>query len=151
MKVKLKDIIEEIQIQSKEYRSYLNLKTGEIVYVSQKALLIAEDGEEYDYFSQLDDWAIARDIVVRFKKYRALPTGPEIKEYAMRKSFSNSLFDDQKKEVLLKSILWKGAPRQFNYYINRFSLTEQWCEYLDRNYKQIAIEFCERNHIKYIE
>ncbi|WP_277874644.1 hypothetical protein [Mesobacillus harenae] len=43
MQVKLEDILEGMEMQSEESHSYLNLETGEILYVSREALLIAED------------------------------------------------------------------------------------------------------------
>ena len=40
MQVKLEHIIEGMEMQSEENYSYLNLETGEIVYVSREALNI---------------------------------------------------------------------------------------------------------------
>ena len=47
MKVKLKDIMEELEIQFEESRSFLNIKTGEIVLVTSEDLRAAEDEEPF--------------------------------------------------------------------------------------------------------
>jgi hypothetical protein len=43
IQVKLKDIIEEMEIQFEESRSLLNITTGEIVLVTSEDLRAAED------------------------------------------------------------------------------------------------------------
>ena len=52
MRVKLEDIVEGMEMQSDDNRSFLNLDTGEIVHVSHEALLIAEDSEDYEHLSE---------------------------------------------------------------------------------------------------
>ena len=42
MKVKLKDIMEELEIQFEESRSFLHIKTGEIVLVTSEDLRAAD-------------------------------------------------------------------------------------------------------------
>ena len=74
MKVKLKDIIEELEIQFEESRSFLNIKTGEIVLVTSEDLSAAEDEEPFDH---LVDWKqenreIAIDVVENFENYKEL-------------------------------------------------------------------------------
>lgn len=53
--LKLKDIVDEMEMQMDEYRKYLNKETGEIVTVSTEDLSFAEESEE-DYFSKYPDW-----------------------------------------------------------------------------------------------
>ncbi len=96
MRVKLEDIVEGMEMQSDDNRSFLNLDTGEIVHISQEALLIAEDSEDYEHLSewQQDEVKIALDIVESFGKYAALlislvlyrEKNQEIKKVAVRHS-----------------------------------------------------------------
>lgn len=53
VQVKLKDIIEELEIQFEESQSFLNIKTGEIIFVTSNDLRVAEDDEPFDH---LPDW-----------------------------------------------------------------------------------------------
>lgn len=130
MKVKLENIIEGIEMQSDENRSYLNLDTGEIVHVSQKALLIAEDGEEYEHLSEWerDEVKLALDIVDNFEKFAAFPSQYDINEYDMMESFCFRVTDINMRDSLLKSIRGNGAFRRFKENIDRLRITEKWYE-----------------------
>ena len=50
--VKLKVIVDEMEMQIDEYRKYLNKETGVIVTVSTEELSITEESEENDDFSK---------------------------------------------------------------------------------------------------
>ncbi|NMD72893.1 hypothetical protein HHO41_22005 [Bacillus sp. DNRA2] len=153
MKVKLKDIIEGIEMQSEELRSFFNLKTGEVVYVPLEALSMAEEGEEVENLSdwQQDDVETAIDIIENFDAYVSLPTSFEINEYKMIEGFCFSLSDNNKRDMLLNSIKGKGAFRRFRDNVNRLGIERQWYEYRDNCYKEIARELCESNNIGYID
>lgn len=150
MQVKLENIIEGMEMQSEENRSYINLKTGEIVYVSREALLIAEDEEEYEHLSkwQQEEVEIAIEIVEGFNKFASLPSSFNINEYDMMEDFCYSLSDYKKRDLLLDA---KGAFRRFKDNVNRLGISDQWYDYRDEKYKEIAIEFCKSKNIDYIE
>ncbi|MDQ0257040.1 hypothetical protein J2S74_004485 [Evansella vedderi] len=153
MKVKLENILEGMELQSEENNAYLNLETGEIVYVSREALLMAEDGEEYEHLPdwQQDEVQVAYDIVENFDKYDSLPTSFDIHEYDMMERFCYSLSDHQKQDILLQAIRGKGAFRRFKDNVTRLGIVEQWYDYRDLCYKEIAKEFCQNNNIDYVE
>ncbi|MFB6467874.1 UPF0158 family protein [Cytobacillus sp. Hz8] len=153
MQVKLEHIIEGMELQSEENHPYLNLKTGEIVYVSLEALLIAKDGEKYEHLPewQQKEVKLALKIVETFNEYASLPSSYDINEYDMKEDFCFSLSDIKKKERLLNSIRGKGAFRRFKDNVNRFGIYNQWYDYRVKNYKEKAIEFCESRNNDYIE
>ena len=85
VQVKLKDIIEEMEIQFDESQSFLNINTGEIFFVTSNDLRAAEDDEP---FNHLPDWQqenlrIANDVVENFENYIELPTKYDVNEYEM--------------------------------------------------------------------
>lgn len=151
MKVKLEQIIEGMEMQSEEHRSYLNRETGEVVYVSQEALRIAEDDEDDEHLPewQQEEIETAIDIVETFGKYEPLPSSFDINEYEMIEAFSFSVSDDKKREILLNSIRGKGAFRRFKDNVERLGIVHEWYDYRDQCYKDIAIEFCESRNIDY--
>ncbi|MDT8861811.1 UPF0158 family protein [Alkalihalobacillus sp. MEB130] len=153
MLVKLEDILEGMEMQSEESHAYLNLETGEVVYVSREALLIAEDGEEYDHLPvwQQEEAQQAYEIVESFGKYVTLPTSFDIHEYDMLERFCYSLSDEKKQDLLLHAIRGKGAFRRFKDTLHRLGMIQQWYEYRDERYKELAREFCQSNKIDYIE
>jgi hypothetical protein len=153
IQVKLKDIIEEMEMQIEESLSLLNMKTGEIVLVTSEDLRAAEDEKPFEH---LPEWEqenrkIAIDVVENFENYIELPTKYEVNEYEIMENFCLTLSDQQKQESLLRAIKGKGAFRRFKDKIIDFEMEEQWYTYRDESFKQIAIEWCQENKINFIE
>ncbi|WP_045521193.1 UPF0158 family protein [Neobacillus niacini] len=153
IQVKLKDIIEEMEIQIEESRSLLNIKTGEIVLVTSEDLRAVEDEKPFDH---LPEWEqenrnIAIDEVENFENYIELPTKYEVNEYEIMENFCLTLSDQRKQESLLRAIKGKGAFRRFKDKIIHFDMEDQWYSYRDERFKQIAIEWCQENKINFIE
>ncbi|MED1471681.1 UPF0158 family protein [Bacillus salipaludis] len=153
IQVKLKDIIEEMEIQFEESRSLLNIKTGEFVLVTSEDLRAAEDEKTFEH---LPEWEqenrmIAIDVVENFENYLELPTKYEVNEYEIMENFCLTVSDQRKQEFLLRAIKGKGAFRRFKDKIIDFEIEDQWYSYRDECFKQIAIEWCKENKINFIE
>ncbi|NHM31989.1 UPF0158 family protein [Neobacillus terrae] len=153
IQVKLKDIIEEMEIQFEESRSLLNIKTGEIVLVTSEDLRAAEDEKPFDH---LPEWEqenrkTAIDVVENFENYIDLPTKYEVNEYEVMENFCFTVCDQRKQESLLRAIKGKGAFRRFKDKIIDFEMEDQWYSYRDECFKLIAIEWCQENKINFIE
>ncbi|WP_047984089.1 UPF0158 family protein [Ornithinibacillus californiensis] len=153
IQVKLKDIIEEMEMPIEESLSLLNMKTGDLVLVTSEDLRAAEDEKSFEH---LPEWEqenrkIAIDVVENFENYIELPTKYEVNEYEIMENFCSTLSDQQKQESLLRAIKGKGAFRRFKDKIIDFEMEEQWYIYRDESFKQIAIEWCQENKINFIE
>ncbi|WHY58326.1 UPF0158 family protein [Peribacillus simplex] len=153
VQVKLKDIIEELEIQFEESQSFLNIKTGEIIFVTSNDLRAAEDDEPFDH---LPDWQQenlrgANDVVENFENYIELPTKYDVNEYEMMEDFCLTVSDLRKQNTLLLEIKGKGAFRRFKDKIIVFEIEDQWYLYRDERFKQIAKEWCQDNNVNYIE
>jgi hypothetical protein len=153
IKVKLKDIIEEMEIQFEELRSLLNIKTGEIVIVSSEELRAVEDEKPFDH---LPEWEkenrmMAIDVVENFENYIELPTKYDVYEYEIMEDFCLKVSDQRKQDSLLRVIRGKGAFRRFKDKIIDFEIEKQWYSYRAECFKRIAIEWCQDNNINYIE
>jgi len=153
IQIKLKDIIEEMEIQFEESRSLLNITTGEIVLVTSEDLRTVEDEKPFDH---LPEWEqenrmIAMDVVENFENYIELPTKYEVNEYEIMENFCLTVIDQRKRESLLRAIRGKGAFRRFKDEIIDFEMEEQWYSYREECFKQVAIEWCQEYKINYIE
>lgn len=153
IQVKLKDIIEEMEIQFEESRSLLNIKTGKIVLVTSEDLRAAEDEKPFDH---LPEWVqenrmIAIDVVENFENYLELPTKYEVNEYEIMENFCLTVSEQCKQESLLRAIKGKGAFRRFKDKIIDFEIEDRWYSYRDECFKQIAIKWCKENKINFIE
>lgn len=153
MQVKLHDILDGMEMQSEEIIAYLNLETGEIVFVSDELLMMAEDREEFDHLPdwEQDEMKLAIDIEENFEKYAQLPTSYDINDYDIMESFCYNVSDDNKRDTLLSVIKGKGAFGRFRDNVERFELIDEWYTYQEEKYKEIAVEFCEKHYVKYTE
>ncbi len=153
--VKLKDIVDEMEMQMDEYRKYLNKITGEIVNVSTEELSIAEESEEDDDFSEYPDWQqdsikSALDIIVNWENYIELPDKLEMNEYDIMEEFCGSIKNDRVSNALYSAIQGRGAFRRFKDTIARFGVEDDWYKFREEALRQIAIEWCEENEIMYV-
>jgi hypothetical protein len=153
IQVKLKYIIEEIEIQFEESRSLLNITTGEIVLVSSDDLRAAEDEKPFDHLSEWEqeNRINAMDVVENFENYIELPTKYEVNEYEIIEDFCLTVSNQRKQEPLLRAIRGKGAFRRFKDKIIDLEMEDEWYSYREERFKQIAIEWCQDNEINFIE
>ena len=91
---------------------------------------------------------IAEDILNTFD-YIKLPEDNEIDDYAIMKNFCKSLENEEIKDKLLATIKGKEAFRRFKDNIHEFGIEDKWYRYKEKDYREIAINWCERNNIKY--
>jgi len=151
--VKLQAIIDGTEMQFDNFRTFLNIKTSEIISVSLEDLIAAEDGESFD---DLLDWQqeermAAIDIVEHYGQYVKLPSKYDANDYDIMEDFCLSITDPQKRNRLLRAIQGKGAFRRFKNTIMDFGLAEQWYSYRSERYKEIAIDWCRDHDINFIE
>jgi len=150
-RVKLSDIIEGLEFQSDESSSFLNKKTGEVVLMTDYAMRAAEDNEPLE---DVPDWerdlvAIAREILAESGQYISLPTKFDIDEYSIMESFCISLDRQEIGDILYDLISGSGAFRRFKNAIYKYGVEEEWFKYRDNAIKEIAIEWCRENNIKF--
>lgn len=151
--VKLKDIVEEMDMQFEESQAFLNKSTGQVVVVISEELSIAEEEESFEDFPdwQQEALEIAQDVIENFENYIELPTKYDINEYNIMEDFCFTLPDQRVQSSLLNSINGKGAFRRFKDLVINLNIEDTWYSYRDERLKQIAIDWCQSNNITYIE
>ncbi|MFD4704076.1 UPF0158 family protein [Gottfriedia sp. NPDC058432] len=152
-KVKIKDIIEEMEMQFEGYRSFVKIRTGEVFSVSEDDLIDAEDEKTMDDLQdwQIENLEIANEIVENYEDYKELPSRYEIDEFKMVKDFCLNVKDVKIQKILLITIEGKGAFRRFKDAVIEFNIEMDWYSYRDRRYKDLAIAWCQNNDIEYID
>lgn len=151
--VNLQDIIGGMEMQFDESRNLLNLKTGEVITVSDEGLRMAEDDEPFD---DLPEWQqenikTAIDVFENYEHYEEIPSKYDINEYEMMEDFSYELKNERHKETLLDAIRGRGAFRRFKDKVNFFGIEQVWYTYRDQKYKEKAIEWCKDLGLEYKE
>jgi Uncharacterised protein family (UPF0158) len=63
--------------------------------------------------------------------------------------FSNTVVDDQVKELLLRQIRGRGAFRRFKDELDRSGLLDRWYEFKRNALREQAIEWCTENDIPF--
>ncbi len=134
MKVKLSDIIDAIEMANQYSESFLDRKTGEIVWISEMAMTSDEQEEAYE---QLDEHGFYR-----------LPSTFDIREYDMMEEFIYSL-PEPLQNKLEQVIRGKGAFRRFKNTIRYLGIEDEWYQYQAAEYRRKAIEWCEENELEY--
>ncbi len=107
--------------------TYLNLKTGEVISVSDEDIQTAEEDEPIDH---LPDWQqenikTAIDVLENFENYEELPTKFDINEYEMMEDFCYALKNERQSETLLDAIRGRGAFRRFKDQVHFFEIEEE--------------------------
>lgn len=151
-KVNLEEVIEALEIKTRESNYFYYKKTGEIFYITDDELREAEDEPNIDNFPewQQDNIRTAVDILST-SDYIKLPNEQDIDDYRIMKDFCNSIEDEKQNNVLCDAISGSRPFRRFKEKIYQFDLADDWYDYQDKIYKEIAIEWCRENNIEYEE
>ena len=137
MKAKLSEILMGLEFRNSENAAFLNIKTGEVVLVSDPDIT-GDDGHDIEYYDASED-------------YISLPDDFDINEYRMMQKFIRGITDDNIARTLSISIDGNGAFRRFKEHLYHLGIQDEWFAYRDNEYKQIAIDWCKENNINYIE
>ncbi len=149
---KLKEIIGGMDDQNDELYFYLNKKTGEVVMVSSEEMRAAEDEEPIEDYPKWQQEIIKIAIeIVNTDDYIELPDRYEIHEYEMMENFCLSIEDNKIRGSLFDAIRGKGAFRRFKDKAYKYDILENYHEFKNLALKEIAIEWCNENNIKYID
>ena len=84
-----------------------------------------------------------------FEKSYILPTQYEINEYQIMVDFINTINNLEIKNNLQRLIQRKGAFRRFKDYCLETNIIHDWYDFKGQKYKEIAINWCEQNELKY--
>lgn len=131
--IKLSDIIDELDVMSLEVQSYLSLKTGKIVTISN---YIGSEEDEADIEENSDNFIL-------------LPTQYDINEYSIMEDFIDEIDNNEIKGELYDAIRGKGAFRRFKDTVRYLNIESKWYEFKANALKKLAIKWCEDNNISY--
>ena len=84
-----------------------------------------------------------------FEESIILPTQYEINEYQMMEDFIETIDNTEIKNNLQRLIHGKGAFRRFKDYCVEMGIIQDWYDFRDKKYKEIAIDWCKQNELEY--
>lgn len=128
MQVKLDDVIESLDFTSIDMNYYYNPKTEEIIMRA-------------DFLDDIDEDLLEECI--------PLPSQYDINEYDMMVDFADEIEDVKIHNQLYISLNGSGAFRRFKDTCINFEIIDDWYKYREKRLKEIAVEWCNENNIKY--
>jgi hypothetical protein len=132
VKVRLKDVADEMEMISADAYNFLNLETGEFIYYH-------EDFSDDDM--DLEDFEA--------EMYVSLPSQFDIHEYEIMEAFVEKLENIQKQNALYQALSERGAFRRFKDMLYETGLEEKWYKYKRQVFLEIARKWCVDNEIPY--
>ncbi len=150
MKAKLRDLIDGIDFQSDESTSYFNIRTGEVVTLSEEDMGYADD----DYpLEDAPEWMsdvaeLAKDVL-ESGDYIELPSQWDVHEYRIMEDFCLTQTSGDTQSQLLRAIKGRGAFRRFKDTAFDTGVIDEWYAYKDKRFEEIAIDWCKEHNIDY--
>ena len=131
--VSLEKIIEGLEMVDNIVDCYYNPEKDEI--------LLSNIGEYEELTEDEIDELFGKSII--------LPTQYEINEYQIMVDFIDTIDNEKLKTELQRLIQGKGAFRRFKDYCFESNIIQDWYNYKEQKYKEIAIEWSKKNELEY--
>jgi hypothetical protein len=152
LKVDLEDVLEALELRTRESNYFYYKKTGVVFMITDDELRAAEEDPDLDEFPEWQQENIKAAVdIISTDDYIELPDDYEIDDYSIMEDFCYSIEDEELSGEILYAIQKSGAFRRFKEKIYQYGIEDEWYDYRDQRYKEIAIEWCEENNINYIE
>ncbi|MGM0589645.1 MAG: UPF0158 family protein [Bacteroidota bacterium] len=155
--VKVSDIIGELEMLNDQTNAFLNKETGETVLIwDDFASYLEEDNPDLDLAAEMMGVEDA-DMEPYYHAYNdhepwiALPTSWDIHDYSIMQDFCWSIDDEEQQDQLLSAIRGRGAFRMFRDTVDRLGLLQDWYDFKNDAYRNIAINWLVANDISYID
>jgi len=151
--VRIQDIVGGMDLMSDEVTSYLDIRTNKIGMISDDELYAAEENTPLENFP---DWQreiiqLASEIINNEEFFIPLPSKYDIHEYEVMEKFCLSIEDPDLSESLSGLIVGRGAFRRFKDGIYKLDIADQWYEYREEAFREIARKWCEEKGINFVE
>ena len=148
--VSIRDVVEAIDLPNNDWRSYLNVDTGEIVTVTDEDRRLVEEGEDPN---DLPEWQ--REILPKVRaalesdRFRELPGSFEIHEWSIMEEFAASLTSERLRGEVLEALQGRGAFRIFRSAVTRLGIEKDWHRHRDLAFERIAKDWLDANGVAY--
>jgi hypothetical protein len=143
--VKLQDVVNALEMRFDEYLQFLDLDTGDIAAVNRELPGEAEETEEEESEDDDEDGALAKRIAGSDQFVR-LPMNYDVHEWQIMKDFALSQ-EGRLRSELLDALNGRGAYRHVKDTVRHQGVEEDWYRFRTDALREIAIEWCEGNHI----
>jgi hypothetical protein len=148
--VKLKDVVDALEVAGDEHRQYLDKRTNEIVLITNEEISAAEEDEDpADYPDWQQENVLTAHEVLETDHFLELPTQFDLNEYKIMEDFCLSFKDRQVGNELHRLIKGSGAFGRFKSAIHSLGVTDAWYAFRAAEFEKIAVEWLELEGIPY--
>lgn len=148
--ISLRDFVNELSMVSSNCHAYINRVTGELITITDDEITMFErdddPGERLDWEQEAFDEA---KRVLSSDDFIQLPRQYDIHEYAIMENFCLSISNEKISDVLLDKIRGSGAFRRFKDTIYRYDLEQDWFQFREEAFKEIAETWLKDNGFEY--
>lgn len=150
--VSLKRIVEELDCRPSESTAYLDLETGECMWLYDSILGAVEDGTEPDleHDCEPEDLQRAAVVLANPARFRELPSQHDIDEWNIMVRFIESLDDSHAAGHLARAIRGTGAFRRFKDEVIRFGVQKQWFAFKENALAESAVDWLQDNSVEFV-
>ena len=148
--VRIKDVVEALEMSADFAMHFLDRRTGEIVLVTDEEWKAADEDKPLSEYPEWQRETIlkAREIQ-KSEHFVELPDKVEIDEYEIMETFAREYKDQRTSAELLRSIKGKGAFRRFKDTISDLGLWPEWNEFRAKEFEAIAADWLDSQEIPY--
>ncbi len=139
MKIPLQQVIEAIEMADDAFTALWDSKTGETVYLDD-GLISGMRNEELENLLETEG-----------ERFYRFPTKWDIHEYSIMEDFIDSLTPGGIQDELAWAIRGSGAFRRFKDKLYFFGIEQQWYDFRDNAFRELAIRWCRDNELEYTE
>ncbi len=139
MKISLQQVIEAIEMADDAFTLFWDSKTGETVYLDDE-LVSGMRNEELENLLETEG-----------ERFYRFPTKWDIHEYGIMEDFIDSLTPGAIQDELAWAIRGKRAFRRFKDKLYFYSIEQQWYDFRDHAFRELAIHWCRDNELEYTE
>ena len=146
--VKLRDVVEAMDLPNQDWQAYLNRETGEIVTMTDEELV--EEGENLDDVQGRQREALPKTReALESDRFLTLPGSFEIHEWSIMERFAQSQPGDGPSEELLDALHGCGAFRMFRSAVRRLGVEDDWYRFRETAFEAMAKDWLEAHGIAY--
>lgn len=143
VRVPLQVVIDAVESADNEWNQFLDIATMETVSVPE-SLFVDNFGDEYQELSDMIDDRLN-------SRFFRLPSPYDIHEYSIMERFIWSLPEGTVQDKLENAIRGRGAFRRFKDNIYRLDIEQDWYDFRENAYREIAIEWCKDHGFQFLE
>lgn len=153
-KIKISEIVDELQRISMDLAVYYNKTTGEFLNVEDDDFRIIEDDDFENKIKDYPKWQKeylqkVYDLYDNIDNYIKLPDKFEIKDSDIMEEFIKNISNPNRKQQLENCMWQKRMYRKFKDKLIELGLENDYYKFYEEKLKEIAINWCKDNNLEF--